>query len=89
MSTKTDTTYDIVVFGATSFVGQILTSYLLESYGIGKDVRWAIAGRSESKLATLKQGLGPSASELPVNVADAADEGALAAADHAHAVGTI
>lgn len=54
MSTKTDTTYDIVVFGATSFVGQILTGYLLESYGIGKDVRWAIAGRSESKLATLK-----------------------------------
>ena len=77
MSTKTDTTYDIVVFGATSFVGQILTSYLLESYGIGKDVRWAIAGRSESKLATLKQGLGPSASELPVIVADAADESAL------------
>ena len=79
MSTKTDTTYDIVVFGATSFVGQILTGYLLESYGIGKDVRWAIAGRSESKLATLKQGLGPSASELPVIVAYAADESALKA----------
>lgn len=77
MSTKTDTTYDIVVFGATSFVGQILTGYLLESYGIGKDVRWAIAGRSESKLGTLKQSLGPSASELPVIVADAADESAL------------
>lgn len=79
MSTKTDTTYDIVVFGATSFVGQILTSYLFETYGIGKDVRWAIAGRSESKLSTLKQSLGKGAGELPMIVADAGDESALKA----------
>lgn len=79
MSTKTDTTYDIVVFGATSFVGQILTRYLFESYGIGKDVRWAVGGRSESKLNTLKQDLGTGAKELPVIVADASDRGALKA----------
>lgn len=77
MSTKTDTTYDIVVFGATSFVGQILTRYLFESYGIGKDVRWAIGGRSESKLNALKQELGAGAKELPVILADASDEGTL------------
>lgn len=77
MSTKTDTAYDIVVFGATSFVGQILTGYLLETYGVGQDIRWAIAGRSESKLNTLKQDLGKGAGELPVIVADAGDESAL------------
>lgn len=77
MSTKTDTPYDIVVFGATSFVGQILAGYLFDTYGVGKDVRWAIGGRSESKLSTLKQSLGKGAAKLPMVVADANDESAL------------
>lgn len=77
MSTNTDTAYDIVVFGATSFVGQILSHYLAETYGFGKEVRWAIAGRSESKLNALKQDLGKGAAQLPVILADASDEDAL------------
>ena len=32
--------YDIVVFGATSFVGRILVRYLLERHGVGGPVRW-------------------------------------------------
>ncbi|MEQ9547715.1 MAG: saccharopine dehydrogenase NADP-binding domain-containing protein [Marinobacter sp.] len=79
MTTSTDTTYDLVVFGATSFVGQILTRYLFEAYGVGKTVSWAIAGRSESKLGKLKEELGGSAGELPVIIADAADEADLKA----------
>jgi short subunit dehydrogenase-like uncharacterized protein len=79
MSNKTDTTYDIVVFGATSFVGQILTGYLLKTYGTGKNLKWAIAGRSESKLGSLKADLGKPASSLPMIIADAADESALKA----------
>ena len=79
MSNKTDTTYDIVVFGATSFVGQILTDYLLKAYGTGKDLKWAIAGRSQNKLNVLKADLGKAGTKLPVIVADAADETALKA----------
>ncbi len=79
MSNKTDTTYDIVVFGATSFVGQILTDYLLKSYGTGKDVNWAIAGRSQNKLDSLKADLGKAGGKLPVIIADASDETALKA----------
>ena len=79
MSNKTDTTYDIVVFGATSFVGQILTEYLLKTYGTGKDVTWAIAGRSQNKLNALKADLGKAGTKLPVIVADASDEAALKA----------
>ncbi|TGN41657.1 saccharopine dehydrogenase family protein [Marinobacter confluentis] len=79
MSDKTDTTYDIVVFGATSFVGQILTGYLLKTYGTGKDLKWAIAGRSKNKLNSLKSDLGKDGSALPVIVADASDESALKA----------
>jgi len=76
----TDTTaanYDLVVFGATSFVGQILARYLLENYGADKDIKWAIAGRSEAKLSQLKSDLGHAAATLPVILADAADEPAL------------
>lgn len=79
MSNKTNTTYDIVVFGATSFVGQILTSYLLKTYGTDKDLKWAIAGRSQNKLNSLKADLGKAATELPVVIADASDETALKA----------
>ena len=55
---------DIVVYGATGFTGTLVTEYLLRQYGIGKDVRWAIAGRSASKLADIKKQLGDSAVDL-------------------------
>ena len=42
--------YDLIVFGATSFVGQILSNYLVETIGVNGDISWAIASRSESKL---------------------------------------
>ena len=77
MTKSAETAHDLVVFGATSFVGQILTRYLLETYGVGQSVKWAIAGRSESKLNTLKSSLGDKARDLPVILADAADDAAL------------
>ncbi|MGB2110329.1 MAG: saccharopine dehydrogenase family protein, partial [Marinobacter vinifirmus] len=79
MTNTTQAEFDLVVFGATSFVGQILSRYLMETYGTGGEVRWAIAGRSESKLASLKAELGDNASALPVILADASDDDALAA----------
>ncbi|XOV78760.1 MAG: saccharopine dehydrogenase family protein [Aestuariibacter sp.] len=73
-----DTKFDIVVFGATSFVGKILSQYLFENYR-DSDVSWAIAGRSEKKLTDLKQQLGKGAENIPTIIADAADESALQA----------
>jgi short subunit dehydrogenase-like uncharacterized protein len=70
-------TRHLVVYGATSFVGQILTRYLLERFGINRGLRWAIAGRSEAKLEALHSSLGMKAGKLPMLVADAADEQAL------------
>ena len=69
--------YDLTVFGATSFVGQILARYLLEEYGTQGRLRWAMAGRSASKLETLKKSLGTRAASLPLLLADADDEIAL------------
>lgn len=66
--------YDVVVFGATSFVGQLVCRYLIDTHGDG--LRWAIAGRSAAKLAELQKSLG---TQLPEIIADAADEAALKA----------
>ncbi|MGB0921395.1 MAG: saccharopine dehydrogenase family protein [Alphaproteobacteria bacterium] len=68
-----DRPYDIIIFGATSFVGQILTRYMQNSYGLGQGLNWAIAGRSERKLKELTDGLGIATADLPAFVGDAAD----------------
>jgi short subunit dehydrogenase-like uncharacterized protein len=67
--------HDLIVFGATSFVGQILTRYLAER--VGGELDWAIAARSAAKLASLKDSLGPRAAQLPTVIADSADDGSL------------
>jgi short subunit dehydrogenase-like uncharacterized protein len=69
--------HDLVVFGATSFVGQILTRYLAEEFGTHGRLRWAIAGRSAQKLEALRGSLGLKAAKLPLVVADAVDDLAL------------
>lgn len=46
--------YDLVVFGATGFTGQLVCKYLLTH---PENPSWAIAGRSASRLSGLKQKL--------------------------------
>ncbi len=71
-----DPTTDIVVFGATSFVGTLLCRYLGERHGFTGDgpegLTWAIASRSRDKLDDLVAELGHGAEALEVIVADAA-----------------
>jgi short subunit dehydrogenase-like uncharacterized protein len=69
--------YDVVVFGATSFVGQILCRYLLETYGVDGDLKWALAGRSREKLEMVRANLGDAAGALDIFAVDAADESKL------------
>jgi short subunit dehydrogenase-like uncharacterized protein len=66
--------HDIIVYGATSFVGQILCRYLVRRHGTDGDLRWAIAGRSASKLDDVARTTG---ADVPRIVADAADRAAL------------
>ncbi|WOJ95376.1 saccharopine dehydrogenase NADP-binding domain-containing protein [Congregibacter brevis] len=49
--------YDIVLFGATGFTGQLVAEYLLEHYGSDGDIRWALAGRNLDKLTAVRQAL--------------------------------
>jgi short subunit dehydrogenase-like uncharacterized protein len=69
-----DRRFDLVVFGATSFVGQILTRHLVERIGNDGDVRWAIAGRNADKLAGVAADCGATVEQI---VADAADHAAM------------
>lgn len=71
--------FDVVAFGATSFVGQILAGELLQTFGRNGPLRWALAGRSLSRLETLRRSLGPQAADVPLIVADAGDPVALGA----------
>ncbi|ENU91545.1 hypothetical protein F971_02637 [Acinetobacter vivianii] len=74
----TQTNYDLVVFGATSFVGQILTRYLAEYFSTQQEqLSWAIAGRSQQKLQDLKSSLGTLGESLPILIADASNQAEL------------
>ena len=75
MPTSTDTQFDILLYGATSFVGKIMITYLANLPQDG--FSWAIAGRDEQKLIALKTK--HNLASLPHFVADASDEAALTA----------
>ena len=80
-------THDLVVFGATSFVGQILARYLAEYLsGSGETLRWAIAGRSEAKLRQVRDTLGAAGQSVPIIVAA---DGAARALLRANASGRV
>lgn len=67
---------DFILFGATSFVGQILARYMTELTS-EENVKWAMAGRSKNKLEGLKASLGEGASNIELIIADAQDENQL------------
>ncbi len=69
--------FDIIIQGATGFTGTLVAEYLLRQYGIGDNLRWALAGRSETKLQQVRDGLGAAASGLELIVADSFDKDAL------------
>lgn len=75
MTSRSARPHDIIVFGATSFVGEILCRYLVKRHGTDGDLNWAIAGRSEAKLASVAETTG---ADVPRIVADAADPDAMA-----------
>lgn len=74
----TDRDFDIVLFGATGFVGRLTAQHLAdEAKGAADGVRIALAGRSQSKLEGIRTELTGPAREWPLLVVDAADTGAV------------
>ena len=68
--------FDIVLFGATGFVGRLTARHLAAETPDG--VRIALAGRSQSRLEEVSRSLGSQAEGWPLLVVDATDEDAVA-----------
>ncbi|MBW2315694.1 MAG: saccharopine dehydrogenase NADP-binding domain-containing protein [Deltaproteobacteria bacterium] len=75
--------FDVIVWGATGFTGRLVAEYLLGRYGVGGELRWAMAGRNSEKLAAVRADLGRDAGKdvdaLPILTGDSADQGSLEA----------
>src|SRR5215469_11040516 len=70
--------FDIVVYGASGFTGQLVAEYLATHYGNDKDLKWAMAGRSLDKLKSVRDAVGASA-HTPLIAADSGDAASLKA----------
>ena len=70
--------FDIVVYGATGFTGQLVAEYLAAHYKGDASLKWAMAGRSKDKLAAVRDAIGAPA-DTPLIVADASDPASLKA----------
>ena len=66
-----DKKYEIIIYGATGFTGQICCKYLRDNYS---DLVWAMAGRSATKLDQIKSELNL---DCDILVADGGDLDAL------------
>ena len=68
-------TLDVVVLGATGFVGRLVAEYLAGRAGTTKV---GLAGRSRQRLEAVRRELGPAAAHWPLVVVDVEDTAALA-----------
>ncbi len=69
--------FDVIVFGATGYVGALTAAYLAEHAPAG--TRIGLAGRSEQKLTAARAALPAAARDWPLVVADSGDADSLAA----------
>lgn len=47
--------FDVILVGATGFTGHLVAKWFVQE--VSKDLRWAIAGRSQEKLDSIKDSL--------------------------------
>jgi len=66
--------FDVIIYGATGFTGRLVAEYMVQSYPAG--ARWAMAGRSATKLAEVRDLIG-APSDMPLVVAHADDPASL------------
>ncbi|WP_425999275.1 saccharopine dehydrogenase family protein [Caulobacter sp. DWR1-3-2b1] len=75
--------FDIIVYGASGFTGRLVAEYLAARYGVSRNLRWAMAGRSLEKLAAVRDEIGAQIdmdmAKTPLVTADADDAESLKA----------
>ena len=75
---KPSSKFDIIVYGATGFTGQLVAEYLAANYAGKDDPKWAMAGRSLDKLASAREAIGAPADTALIE-ADAGNPASLKA----------
>lgn len=71
---QADREFDVVVYGATGFVGKLTAEYLAAAAG---GARVALAGRSADRLLAVRDSLGEAAQSWPLITADASQPATL------------
>ena len=66
--------YDIIIWGASGFTGRLVAEYLYKNYN-AKDLNWAIAGRDELKLSSIREKFLDNT--IPIVLGDSFDEKSL------------
>ena len=66
--------YDIIIWGASGFTGRLVAEYLYKNYN-AKDLNWAIAGRNELKLSSIREKFLDNT--IPIVLADSFNENSL------------
>jgi short subunit dehydrogenase-like uncharacterized protein len=75
---KPSSKFDIIVYGATGFTGQLVAEYLAANYRNDGNLKWAMAGRSLDKLASVRDAIGAPA-DIALIQADADNPASLQA----------
>jgi len=73
---KSQSNFDIVVYGATGFTGQLVAEYLASRHRCDSTLKWAMAGRSAAKLASVRDAIGAPADTALIH-AEAGDLASL------------
>lgn len=69
--------FDILIWGASGFTGRLVAEYVFNTYGLGKELRWAMGGRNQSKLEEVREAVADPS--VPIVIADSQDEASLQA----------
>lgn len=64
--------FDIIIWGASGFTGRLVAEYLFKQYGTSGNLKWAMAGRNQQKLETVRASIADKS--VPIVVADSSDE---------------
>ena len=66
--------FDIIIWGASSFTGKLVTEYFFKKFG-SNIIKWAIAGRNKEKLEIIRSEVADK--KIPILIADSFDEQSL------------
>jgi short subunit dehydrogenase-like uncharacterized protein len=64
--------FDIIIWGATGFVGRLVANQLFSRYQ-GRGLRWALGGRNQARLEAVRAELGSAATDIPIVTGDSHD----------------